>query len=78
MTEETLFTFRQGRYWYSARLVTYPHGGMDLVIQTGPKHGQALADAKVLLRKRGLMVVKGVVENVIGPSGAYYTVKEIL
>ena len=76
VNEEILFTFRQGRYWYSARLVTYPHGGMDLVIQTGPKHEQALADAKALLLTRGLTV--GSAENVVGPSGAYYTVKEIL
>ena len=76
MTEETLFTFRQGRHWYSARLVTYPHGGMDLVIQTGPKHEQALADAKALLLTRGLAVSN--TGSVVGPSGAYYTVKEIV
>lgn len=77
MTEELLFTFKQNRQWFPVKLITYEHGGMDLVIQTGPKHEQALEDARALLLTRGLRVLE-TRSNVVGPSGAWYTVKEIL
>ena len=56
---------------FPVTLITYGDGSMDLHMQTGTEHRRAISEAKVLLYERGFLV--GELE-MVGPSGAYYSV----